>query len=258
MCVCSHWQDSSLMVPVWSTECSGNGRTWKRAGRPRKWPTFLSISCLELRFSCPMKLKFRPWTITAVPLNLNRWLGTLEKTVSQLLFIYRSQIWKLMQEYRANWFFMHCFCNWCHLLIYSFMFFCLAAPMSAPNGVEITVHNSTLAEVQWEPVSFPSVRGKLQGYKVYFDGWWCLASQGFRIQPFRTDFAELVNTRPNTPQNGRQFIQWDASAQCQPISSTSKKSHNNSSVLTATMNTTNCLQARNTKNTNSQNYFFLA
>lgn len=29
------------------------------------------------------------------------------------------------------------------------------------------VHNSTLAEVHWEPVSLPSVRGKLQGYKVW-------------------------------------------------------------------------------------------
>ncbi|XP_070784928.1 neuronal cell adhesion molecule-like isoform X1 [Enoplosus armatus] len=41
-------------------------------------------------------------------------------------------------------------------------------PSSAPDSVQIMVHNSTLAEVHWEPVSFPSVRGKLQGYKVYY------------------------------------------------------------------------------------------
>ncbi|XP_029317680.1 neuronal cell adhesion molecule a isoform X9 [Cottoperca gobio] len=41
-------------------------------------------------------------------------------------------------------------------------------PLSAPDSVQVMVHNSTLAEVHWEPVSFPSVRGKLQGYKVYY------------------------------------------------------------------------------------------
>ncbi|KAL6116889.1 nrcam [Pungitius sinensis] len=41
-------------------------------------------------------------------------------------------------------------------------------PLSAPDSVQIMVHNSTLAEVHWEPVSFPSVRGKLEGYKVYY------------------------------------------------------------------------------------------
>uniref|UniRef100_A0A671YZG0 Neural cell adhesion molecule L1 n=1 Tax=Sparus aurata TaxID=8175 RepID=A0A671YZG0_SPAAU len=40
-------------------------------------------------------------------------------------------------------------------------------PLSAPDSVQIMVHNSTLAEVHWEPVSLPSVRGKLQGYKVW-------------------------------------------------------------------------------------------
>uniref|UniRef100_A0A3B5QZA7 Neural cell adhesion molecule L1 n=1 Tax=Xiphophorus maculatus TaxID=8083 RepID=A0A3B5QZA7_XIPMA len=38
-------------------------------------------------------------------------------------------------------------------------------PLSAPGSVQVTVPNSTLAEVQWEPVSNPSVRGELQGYK---------------------------------------------------------------------------------------------
>ncbi|XP_054910741.1 neuronal cell adhesion molecule a isoform X5 [Poeciliopsis prolifica] len=41
-------------------------------------------------------------------------------------------------------------------------------PLSAPGSVQVTVLNSTLAEVQWEPVSNPSVRGELQGYRVYY------------------------------------------------------------------------------------------
>ncbi|XP_056281079.1 neuronal cell adhesion molecule a isoform X2 [Pseudoliparis swirei] len=41
-------------------------------------------------------------------------------------------------------------------------------PLSAPESVQIMVHNSTLAEVHWEPVSLLSVQGKLQGYKVYY------------------------------------------------------------------------------------------
>uniref|UniRef100_A0A3B4A4E3 Neural cell adhesion molecule L1 n=1 Tax=Periophthalmus magnuspinnatus TaxID=409849 RepID=A0A3B4A4E3_9GOBI len=38
-------------------------------------------------------------------------------------------------------------------------------PLTAPDRVRIMLQNSTLAEVHWEPVSMPSVRGKLQGYK---------------------------------------------------------------------------------------------
>ncbi|XP_037837284.1 neuronal cell adhesion molecule a isoform X7 [Kryptolebias marmoratus] len=41
-------------------------------------------------------------------------------------------------------------------------------PLSAPDTVQVMVHNSTLAEVHWEPVSLSSVQGKLQGYKVYY------------------------------------------------------------------------------------------
>ncbi|XP_017158328.1 neuronal cell adhesion molecule a isoform X9 [Poecilia reticulata] len=41
-------------------------------------------------------------------------------------------------------------------------------PLSSPGSVQVTVPNSTLAEVQWEPVSNPSVRGELQGYRVYY------------------------------------------------------------------------------------------
>uniref|UniRef100_A0A672JL59 Neural cell adhesion molecule L1 n=1 Tax=Salarias fasciatus TaxID=181472 RepID=A0A672JL59_SALFA len=39
-------------------------------------------------------------------------------------------------------------------------------PLSAPESIQVMVHNSTLAEIHWEPVSTSSVRGKLQGYKV--------------------------------------------------------------------------------------------
>ncbi|XP_067346735.1 neuronal cell adhesion molecule a isoform X3 [Channa argus] len=41
-------------------------------------------------------------------------------------------------------------------------------PLSAPDSVRVMIHNSTLAEVHWEPVPLPSVRGKLHGYKVYY------------------------------------------------------------------------------------------
>ncbi|XP_071377356.1 neuronal cell adhesion molecule a isoform X3 [Centroberyx affinis] len=41
-------------------------------------------------------------------------------------------------------------------------------PLSAPESLQVMVHNSTLAEVHWEPVPSSTVRGKLQGYKVYY------------------------------------------------------------------------------------------
>ncbi|XP_061524474.1 neuronal cell adhesion molecule a isoform X4 [Phycodurus eques] len=41
-------------------------------------------------------------------------------------------------------------------------------PLSATDGVLVMVHNSTVAQVHWEPVSSHSVRGKLKGYKVYY------------------------------------------------------------------------------------------
>uniref|UniRef100_A0A7N6AYJ0 Neural cell adhesion molecule L1 n=1 Tax=Anabas testudineus TaxID=64144 RepID=A0A7N6AYJ0_ANATE len=39
-------------------------------------------------------------------------------------------------------------------------------PLSPPDSMQVMVHNSTLAEVHWQPVSASSVRGKLQGYKL--------------------------------------------------------------------------------------------
>ncbi|XP_023606782.1 neuronal cell adhesion molecule [Myotis lucifugus] len=41
-------------------------------------------------------------------------------------------------------------------------------PMVAPGNVHVTVVNSTLAEVHWDPVPPKSVRGHLQGYRIYY------------------------------------------------------------------------------------------
>ncbi|XP_076863318.1 neuronal cell adhesion molecule isoform X5 [Brachyhypopomus gauderio] len=41
-------------------------------------------------------------------------------------------------------------------------------PVAAPANVRVRVQNSTQAEVSWEPVPAKSVRGRLQGYKVYY------------------------------------------------------------------------------------------
>nr|XP_044991537.1 neuronal cell adhesion molecule isoform X38 [Jaculus jaculus] len=41
-------------------------------------------------------------------------------------------------------------------------------PMVAPGNVRVSVVNSTLAEVHWDPVPLKSIRGHLQGYRVYY------------------------------------------------------------------------------------------
>ncbi|XP_055974659.1 neuronal cell adhesion molecule isoform X22 [Sorex fumeus] len=41
-------------------------------------------------------------------------------------------------------------------------------PMVAPGNVHVNVVNSTLAEVQWDPVPLKSIRGHLQGYRIYY------------------------------------------------------------------------------------------
>ncbi|XP_044136285.1 neuronal cell adhesion molecule isoform X10 [Bufo gargarizans] len=41
-------------------------------------------------------------------------------------------------------------------------------PMVAPGNVEVDVINTTLAKVRWDPVPLTSVRGHLQGYRVYY------------------------------------------------------------------------------------------
>ncbi|XP_068572896.1 neuronal cell adhesion molecule a isoform X3 [Cebidichthys violaceus] len=71
-------------------------------------------------------------------------------------------------------------------------------PLSAPDSVQIMVHNSTLAEVHWEPVSLPSVRGKLQGYKVYY---W--RERGLHDTEEDTDQEEQVLTFSGNRSEGR-------------------------------------------------------
>ncbi|XP_060743094.1 neuronal cell adhesion molecule a isoform X4 [Tachysurus vachellii] len=41
-------------------------------------------------------------------------------------------------------------------------------PAAAPENVSVLVKNSTLAEVHWKPVPAHLVRGRLQGYRVYY------------------------------------------------------------------------------------------
>ncbi|KAI4881613.1 hypothetical protein NFI96_026823 [Prochilodus magdalenae] len=41
-------------------------------------------------------------------------------------------------------------------------------PVMAPESVKVLVQNSTLAEVQWEPIPPSTVKGKMLGYKVFF------------------------------------------------------------------------------------------
>ncbi|XP_039769271.1 neuronal cell adhesion molecule isoform X38 [Ornithorhynchus anatinus] len=41
-------------------------------------------------------------------------------------------------------------------------------PMAAPGGVQVHVVDSTLANVRWDPVPPKSIRGHLQGYRIYY------------------------------------------------------------------------------------------
>uniref|UniRef100_A0A8C8SVE8 Neuronal cell adhesion molecule n=1 Tax=Pelusios castaneus TaxID=367368 RepID=A0A8C8SVE8_9SAUR len=41
-------------------------------------------------------------------------------------------------------------------------------PMVAPGNVQVHVVNSTLAKVHWDPVPLKTVRGHLQGYRIYY------------------------------------------------------------------------------------------
>ncbi|XP_035465531.2 neuronal cell adhesion molecule a isoform X8 [Scophthalmus maximus] len=71
-------------------------------------------------------------------------------------------------------------------------------PLSAPESLQVMVHNSTLAEVHWEPVSIPSVRGKLQGYKVYYR-----RERGLHATEEETDQEEQVLTFSGNRSEGR-------------------------------------------------------
>ncbi|XP_039362306.1 neuronal cell adhesion molecule isoform X12 [Mauremys reevesii] len=41
-------------------------------------------------------------------------------------------------------------------------------PMVAPGNVQVHIVNSTLAKVHWDPVPLKTVRGRLQGYRIYY------------------------------------------------------------------------------------------
>ncbi|XP_073184172.1 neuronal cell adhesion molecule isoform X20 [Lepidochelys kempii] len=41
-------------------------------------------------------------------------------------------------------------------------------PMVAPGNVQVHIVNSTLAKVHWDPVPLKTVRGHLQGYRIYY------------------------------------------------------------------------------------------
>uniref|UniRef100_A0A8C4YK67 Neuronal cell adhesion molecule n=1 Tax=Gopherus evgoodei TaxID=1825980 RepID=A0A8C4YK67_9SAUR len=41
-------------------------------------------------------------------------------------------------------------------------------PMVAPGSVQVHIVNSTLAKVHWDPVPLKTVRGHLQGYRIYY------------------------------------------------------------------------------------------
>ncbi|XP_033180934.1 neuronal cell adhesion molecule a isoform X3 [Mastacembelus armatus] len=71
-------------------------------------------------------------------------------------------------------------------------------PLSAPDSVQVMVHNSTLAEVHWEPVSASSVRGKLQGYKVYYQ-----RERGLHETEGKMDEQEQVLTFSGNRSEGR-------------------------------------------------------
>ncbi|XP_070848182.1 neuronal cell adhesion molecule a isoform X6 [Chaetodon trifascialis] len=71
-------------------------------------------------------------------------------------------------------------------------------PLSAPDSVQIMVPNSTLAVVHWEPVPLPSVRGKLQGYKVYYH-----RERGLHETEGETEQQEQVLTFSGNRSEGR-------------------------------------------------------
>lgn len=55
---------------------------------------------------------------------------------------------------------------WSLYRISNMCFLNLAVPVAAPENVRVLVQNSTLAEVQWDPVPPTLVRGRLHGYIV--------------------------------------------------------------------------------------------
>lgn len=53
-------------------------------------------------------------------------------------------------------------------------------PMAPPEAVQVLVENSTLAEVQWDPINPQMVRGWLKGYKVQCCEWDALLLEHYR------------------------------------------------------------------------------
>uniref|UniRef100_A0A7N6A8K4 Neural cell adhesion molecule L1 n=1 Tax=Anabas testudineus TaxID=64144 RepID=A0A7N6A8K4_ANATE len=71
-------------------------------------------------------------------------------------------------------------------------------PLSPPDSMQVMVHNSTLAEVHWQPVSASSVRGKLQGYKVYYR-----RDRGLQDSEHEKELQEQVLTFSGNRSEGR-------------------------------------------------------
>lgn len=44
--------------------------------------------------------------------------------------------------------------------------FVISAPTVAPENIEVSVQNGTVAEVRWDAVPLSTVQGRLKGYKV--------------------------------------------------------------------------------------------
>uniref|UniRef100_A0A7N6AHU1 Neural cell adhesion molecule L1 n=1 Tax=Anabas testudineus TaxID=64144 RepID=A0A7N6AHU1_ANATE len=66
------------------------------------------------------------------------------------------------------------------------------------RDMQVMVHNSTLAEVHWQPVSASSVRGKLQGYKVYYR-----RDRGLQDSEHEKELQEQVLTFSGNRSEGR-------------------------------------------------------
>lgn len=46
------------------------------------------------------------------------------------------------------------------------MYFVISAPTVAPENIQVSLQNGTVAEVRWDAVPLSTVQGRLKGYKV--------------------------------------------------------------------------------------------
>ncbi|KAM9496583.1 neuronal cell adhesion molecule-like isoform 3-T5 [Clarias gariepinus] len=67
-------------------------------------------------------------------------------------------------------------------------------PDAAPENVRIEVKNSTLADVHWKPVPAKSVRGRLQGYRVYYWKVRSLHNHNIHVHSHHTEQQTLTLT----------------------------------------------------------------